>query len=162
MKNLSVPDVGTEIGSTPMQEVPKALGVSIETGTVAGASQMNTYHKPKPVGVSKPQEETRSPGRIIKAHGVDYRNAEETRKASAIEESEIMQYAKQIYKENADSRRRYQQAKKMVEKATEEELKSPSKRLYKAIKILERGFVDKKTATERARHTITKTKVNYG
>jgi len=168
-RNLTVPDSveSSVIGNSNisgLKEAPKTA-ISIDMTRAPGASAKNQYipSKSKAAQIAQargmPVEGSMMPsGRVEKIHGIDFMTAEKTQNMLRVMDSEIVDLAKEIWEQERDSRKRYSQAKKMVEEASEEDLENPNPRLAKAIKILEKGTLSKKQAKQAAKARLLRQK----
>lgn len=101
--------------------------------SAAKVAQMNAYRgKAPPTTLPHTRQ-------VVKHKGVDYMSAEDSAKRLVTRNQKLMETAKLIYAQTKDDRRRYEEACRLVDAATPDELASPHKRLVKAIQIAKAG-----------------------
>lgn len=99
-----------------------------------------------------PQEQRQKPKqkKIVLLRGVDYMNAEDTKKELMKRNTKLQEVAKQIWNTDRDHRRRFKMAREIVENTSSEELRNPSGRVAKALKVLNKKPMSKAEAIEKA------------
>jgi len=76
---------------------------------------------------------------VVRHTGKDYLSAEESKKLRDVKGKEINALAKAIWSRQADARKRYKLALKIIADATVEDLENPSPKLRKAMAIQDQG-----------------------
>ena len=173
-RNLSVPDSAESVevregnfsGMGPNDKPRSSVSIT-PIAPPAGADNRNSYKpsasKSHAIAVARGEASPKvrsneTPGRIQKIYGATYMSASDTAKRIGVVDSEVLALAKELWEEDRDARNRFNQAKKIVKGASEEEIERPKNRLAKAIKIIERGVLSKKKAKVEARNRITRSK----
>ena len=94
---------------------------------------------------------------LVVEQGVDWRSGKDSQKVTKDRKAKVTELAKSIYSSSKTAVSRYEQACKIVNTASEEDLLDPDKRLLKAQKIMDRGRpMTKKKAVELATQKINR------
>ena len=157
--NAHVPVSGEPLVSEGLPSAIPRAPFSVEVG--AGEPMGDNFADYVP-GDGK-ERATESPTNIIDVssvvieQGVDWRSGKDSQKVAKDRKAKVTELAKSIYSSSKTAVSRYEQACKIVNTASEEDLADPDERLQKAQRIMDRGRpMTKKKAIELATQKVNR------
>ena len=157
--NAHVPVSGEPLVSEGLPSAIPRAPFSVEVG--AGEPMGDNFADYVP-GDGK-ERATESPTNIIDVssvvveQGVDWRSGKDSQKVAKDRKAKVTELAKSIYSSSKTAVSRYEQACKIVNTASEEDLADPDDRLQKAQRIMDRGQpMTKKKAIELATQKVNR------